>query len=401
MHKSKKRETVLYLGPVDFPSGGAAARRILGISLAVMDAGYDVIIGSGQLRDPKLGKDFNYKGIGVYSLSERNSEHLPTIFKHFSYIGMGAKTISWLEGLNFKPKAIFLYSGYSPYLLRLIPWCRDNNVPLIFDAVEWYQASHQRLGILSPYQLNIELAMRYLIPKVRNVISISSYLSNYYKNNSCNTILIPPLIDTNEYIPKDNVNNSRFIDLAYTGSPGKKDLLEVCLEGILKVDPTGTHFRFTIAGISKSELLKYSIFDKIKTFPKNIVCKGVVSQSEAMAIVRDADFTLLLRKDERYANAGFPTKFVESFAVGTPVISNLTSDMGNYLKDKETGIVCEEANVPSLCKALLKVVSLSESEKVIMSNKARLVSESQFDIKNYTSIIDCFLKSLILIEKKK
>jgi len=127
-------------------------------------------------------------------LNERTAEHLPRFLKHLAYLTIGRRTIAWLDSLEQKPDAIVLYSGYSPYLFHLLAWARRHNVRLVFDAVEWYDPD-SLLGWLSPYQLNIELAMRFLLPRVGHVISISDYLHRYYLERGCQSVVVPPTLD--------------------------------------------------------------------------------------------------------------------------------------------------------------------------------------------------------------
>ena len=83
--------TVIYVGPYSFPHGGAAARRILGNCQALRDAGYDVIITSGQMgEDGPEGNEFG--GFPVISLNERSAEHLPRYIKHFCYFSINNYT---------------------------------------------------------------------------------------------------------------------------------------------------------------------------------------------------------------------------------------------------------------------------------------------------------------------
>ena len=64
-----------------------------------------------------------------------------------------------------------------------------------------------------------------------------------------------------------------------------------------------------------------------------VICHGRIPYAEVKGKVADADFTVRLRPNKRYANAGFPTKVGESMACGTPVIANITSDLGKYIID--------------------------------------------------------------------
>jgi len=391
----KSKQTLAYVGPFSFPNGGAAARRIIGIAKALQSLNFRVVVGSGQCND-EAPKDNRYDGVDVYSLNERTAEKYPTFIKHIFYFGMGKKTVAWLESLEQKPHAVILYSGYSPYLLRLIPWCRKNKIPLIFDAVEWYDPPSLVKGLLNPYYWNIELAMRFLIGKTNNVIAISKYLQNYYQFKACNTVRMPPTLDIGNIHANFEPSNSPFLTLGYTGNPGHKDSLDNVLSAILDLDENGKRIRLNIAGITEKQLLDFPALKNrsLVSLPDCLECLGVVSQVKALDIIRNADFSVLLRPNRRYAKAGFPTKFVESFSVGTPVIANFSSDLSEYLQDGENGIVCEDESSTSLILALNKALSLKYEQLKKMRVNAREMAAESFDISSKRDSLINFLGQL-------
>lgn len=389
---------IAYVGPFSFPNGGAAARRILGNVATIQDCGYKVIIGSGQMaRSLNVTRVFNYKGIEVHSLDERVAENLKSPLKNFVYLRMGRKTIEWLDKLPQKPAVIILYSGYAPYFIRLLPWCKRHGVPLIFDAVEWYQASNKFKGMFSPYYWNIALSMRKLSLKAKNIISISTYLHDYYKMNNCASIIIPPTLNTEEYIPNLGTIYSGKLSIAYTGTPGHKDLFNNYLEAVLRMNASGVHIIFKVAGVSVDKILKYDAFRsrKITCLPLFIETMGVVSHSDAIDLVKKSDFSVLLRKINKVSKAGFPTKVVESMAVGTPVICNLTSDLYMYIRDGIEGIICADYKIQTLERALEKALKMTIQERHLMRQYARNRAEESFDYKNYTPVMKDFLTRAI------
>jgi glycosyltransferase involved in cell wall biosynthesis len=332
----------------------------------------------------------------VHSIGERTAENLPSLVKNLKYLNIGKKTIAWLDKMPLKPSAIILYSGYSPYFMRLLPWCRKNKVKLIFDAVEWYEASSRIKGILAPYYWNIELAMRHYSVKARNIIAISSYLKEYYQSKNGSVVVIPPTIDTKAFPASLATNNSK-LTIAYTGTPGHKDLFDNYLEAIITTDPQGEKMILKVAGLSVQDILKYPALKKrnIQTqLPACIHTLGSVSHTEAIELVKEADFSVLLRKPTRVAQAGFPTKFVESLTVGTPVMANLTSDLGYYLKDAENGFVCKDYTAESLIIVLEKALKLSRAEVNGMRKNARITAENHFDYRIYVDSFKSFLSSL-------
>jgi glycosyltransferase involved in cell wall biosynthesis len=379
-------KSIVYVGPFAYPQGGAAARRILGVSKSLQHAGCSVKIGCGQMA-PLGVPHVTVDGIEVTYLNERTSEHLPNILKHLRYINMGKKTVKWLDSLTVKPDAVILYSGYSPYLLRLSRWCQLNDIPLIFDAVEWYDPATS-IGFLSPYQLNIELAMRFLIPRVGRVISISSFLDKYFQEHNCRSLVIPPTLDIHRVSERSITNRTqeKEIKLVYAGTPGRKDSLGEILDAVVSLREEGYPLTLKIAGVSREEAGQYlkSINNNDHDLEAVVQFVGVLSHQRSLDLVRSSDYSLLLRQDARFSKAGFPTKFVESFAVGTPVIANLTSDLNLYLKDGMTGFISNGSSSNELKLALLRAAKISNQDYLSMRAQCRDIAAKSFDYRLYS-----------------
>jgi len=391
---SNDKPYILYVGSVEVPSASAGSRRVIGNAKAIQAAGYNVIIGGAQVG---ANSYLEHEGIEVYEVGERKHENLPTLFKYAAYTKMGKLTIEWLNTLQVDIFAIILYSGYSPYLLRLLPWCRERSIPLVFDAVEWYEAPSVFQKIFNPYYWNIEYAMRKLIPQTKNVIVISTYLQKYYAGKNCNTVILPPLLDTSTK-PKIKSSLDEGIVLSYTGSPGKKDYLDRCLDAVITFNEKSLemNFIFHIAGLDESQLLAFNSFKKrgLDQLPSYIKAFGMLSTDKALSITRNSHFSMLLRPDNRVSNAGFPTKVVESLAMGTPVLLNITSDLGRYVRDAKEGFVCRDSSTASLLAVLHSVCELSQSEYVEMSENAYKQAQSSFDISSRTQELKKFIKQL-------
>lgn len=385
---------VLYTGPFSFPNGGAAARRILGVAKSLQCAGFDVKVACGQMGGANSISEW-FEGIEVISLNERTAENLPRALKHLAYLTMGKKTVAWLNALEHKPQAVVLYSGYSPYLMQLLPWARSNKVPLVFDAVEWYEPGSP-IGWLSPYQLNIELAMRFLLPRTGLIISISDYLHRYYTEQGCMSINMPPTLDVAATQARTEGRDiQRPLELVYAGSPGRKDLIDNILEAVLRLREAGNSLHLSVAGISQEEAKKYGAV-RARGFAEvsaGVDFLGMLSHDASMKLVRGADFSLLLRRDARYSRAGFPTKFVESMAVGTPVIANLTSDLHRYLSDGQTGFTCTGPTPEDLEIALKRAMTLTQEQHARMRARCRAVAAEAFDYRSYVTPLSKFLIS--------
>lgn len=387
-------EWVAYVAPVAIPEGGAAAARILGNARALASAGFKVTIVSGHC-PPGSAADLEISSsIRCVRLNERHSEHMPLALRRLSYANMGAGTAAWLSQQPILPKAVFIYSGYTPYIMNLLPWARRQSVPLIFDAVEWYTPRSLWQYLVSPYYWNIELSMRVLIPRLDGVVAISEALNKYYRTYGLPVERIPPLIDSAELKPIDEKHaTDQEIQLAYSGSPGHKDLLRNVIDAVDLVNADKANFVLNVAGLSERELATFLPRSMRGGFPSFLRLVGKVDRPQAQAIVGKSDFSIFVREINRVSTFGFPTKFVESLALGTPVITNLSSDLSNHLRDNETGFICASPAPKDIASALATIASSDRTNFRLMRKAARLEAEEHFDYRQYRASITRLIDS--------
>ena len=361
----RNRPWVAYVGPFPYPEGAAASRRVLGIAESLSLAGFDVIVASGAGPTGSEGiLTPQGDGISYCLLPERVAEHWPRPLRRFRYAKMGGRTLEWLAAQASLPDAVILYSGYTPYLQRLLPWCRRNGVRLLFDAVEWYEPSHPLGYLTSPYQWNIEWAMRHLVPQADGVIDISRYLADYYSRRGLPVVIVPP---TTSAIHPGPWRPDRQLRLCYAGNPGNKDDLALVLRAVAQLASAGADIHLTVAGPDRAQVLGMLGEPSDNELPW-LHARGMLGHDDVQRLVGSADFSILARRPCRVSQAGFPTKFVESFACGTPVIANLTSDLHLHLRDGETGLVCEAPDAGSIATALVRALALDETAMRRMRN---------------------------------
>lgn len=386
---------VAYVGPMAFPEGGAAARRILGNAQAIAATGRRVVIVSGQSGRADGAIQQVAPGISCVAVNERDADHLPKLLRYARYLGMGRRSRSWIAAQPTRPEAIILYSGYAPYLLQFTGWTRREGIPLIFDAVEWYTAPTIPAFLLSPYHWSIELTMRMLIPRADGVIAISRALERYYRQRGVAVVRIPPILDM-VGLSDAAVEPASLLRLAYAGSPGRKDCLGAVVAAVIAIDRGQGRLRLDIAGVTQDELrrsLRTKGLDHGE-LPASIVAHGPVPHERAQEIVGRADFSVLLRRINRVSTCGFPTKIVESLALGTPVIANISSDLADCLRDGETGIVCGGPDAADLRDALERAMAMSFPERAALRVGARAEAQRAFDYRVHVETMASLLNAL-------
>lgn len=385
-----RRPFIVYVGPFNFPEGGAAARRILGNSLSLAEAGYQVLILSGQKADDDSVWPMG-NNIFLASTNERDAEGLPNVLRFMKYALMGAKSRRWLERLGARPAAVILYSGYTPYLLQLGSWRRRNRTPLIFDAVEWYTAASPLSFTMSPYLWQIEFAMRVLTRRVDGVIAISRYLEDWYRGAGLPVVRIPPTLNIAGVAPGPGSDGDR-LSLIYAGAPGSgKDQLDEIVRAVAMVDPEGHRLVLNIYGPTAGEVMRLPSMRRKASAA--IEAHGPVSHARALDAIGRADFSVLMRRPGRVATAGFSTKVVESMAAGTPVIANLTGDLGEHLIDGVNSLVCDGYHAEPLVATLNRALALGHEERQDMRAAARRAAAAGFDHRVHIAALSRLVES--------
>ena len=268
----------------------------------------------------------------------------------------------------------------------------NNSIPLLHDSVEWYSPEQFSIGKLHPVYIAKDQWNRRHIDKYVRVIAISTFLENYFKNRNIMTTRIPAIMDIPQ-ITYDKKTDPQKIVFVYAGSPGKKDYLNVVIQGFATLE-NNIEYEFNVLGITKNQLVALCGVEPayIEKLGDKLCCMGRVPRERVLQELKKADFTILMRSSkQRYAKAGFPTKFVESLATATPVIANLTSDLHMYLKDGENGYAVPDESADSLAKVLMQALELTHEERCNMQKKARESAEIFFDYRQYVDSIELLL----------
>ena len=309
---------------------------------------------------------------------------------------MGKHTLSWIEGYRLRGiAAIIAYDPYTPLLLRLGSYARRHGLRLIVDLTEWPTGRNFPGGILGPYNLDSEFRLRCLYRRqCRSVIGISSFLTNYYCRAACRVVRIPPLVDLEDpkwKLPAEDYSGP--LRLVYAGNPGKKDLLANIVRGLMLLRNCGREIEFHLVGVTEPQVAALCGNGTLPTSAgtAKIICHGRVPQNEVPRLLGRSHFSVLLRPDEKYAHAGFPTKIVESLSAGTPAIVNATSDIAEYVRDGREGFIVPGYSPEALAGTLRTVAAMPPERIREMKNLARSRAREAFDYHSHRAALERFL----------
>lgn len=366
---------------------------------------------AGALRQHTMGKMFHSLGynVMVYGMGESTSGEIKTL-DGISYrsmrnnrrdvIGRFMGRATWVVRAvddikkRFEHIDAMLIVGDNPILFKKAEQlAKKYKCCIIHDSVEWYSPEEYRTGKLSIEYLMKEFTNRVAVKKPIKVIAISEYLEDYFSSKGLKTIRIPVIMDSNGKNPVIQKKNKK-ATFVYAGAPGKKDYIDIMLKGFARLsDSDKRNIELHIFGITEQQLITVCGVDNntIAELGECLCVHGRVSHDEATEWVKNADVTILLRDEKlRYAQAGFPTKVVESMMYGTPVICNLSSDLGKYLKNTDNAYIASACDSNSFCSAIRAFLNTDKTQRVEINKNARVTAEKYFDSKEYRQALASF-----------
>lgn len=374
--------------------------RVLGIGKALREAGYRVMFAGmekrGRVEDRLPDGGYCYQGFTYVPGKDQGQGQLARM-KRALLTCTGLTTFKRIRNMDVTDiHAIVAYQPPASLLWRLLPFCRRHGIILAADCTEWYDPRHVWGGPLGPFRWDSELRMRWLQPRTGRVIAISSLLESYYRQRGCKVLRVPPLVDMDVCTPppESPQRDDGILRLVYAGTPGKKDLLGNAIRGLHNASKQGLPVELHLVGPERQSVAACLAGDAhlLDDLGTSIVYHGRVPQPVALGLVARADFSILLRPDQRYANAGFPTKLVESLSMGVPILTNPTSDIADYVRDRQEGLLLQDSSPEAFAAGVRRVLEMPRSQWMAMRVMARQRAFDCFDYHHYIEQFRDFLK---------
>lgn len=378
--------TIVYVGAFRFPDKDAAAKRVLGVGYVLREVGFQVVYAGGE--SGEIGKQTT-NGFDYYSQNELDRASVGVVQKITNFFDAGKNTVKWLSEYQKQNKIdkIIVYNSSNVFVSRISKFCKQNNIELIPDITEWYESSHLPGGKYGLVAWDNFLKMKFTYPKFKKLIVISSFLKDHYQKTAERTVIVPPLIFEKPAFAENLNATQATTNILYAGSPGRKDDLYTIVKLIQENPEPFSNLRLQVAGITQEQ------FEKVNSqqvTAKNIEFKGRISPQEVMELYQNAAFSVIIRPNERYANAGFPTKFVESLSAGVPIIATKTSDLGEFLTTEKNGYLMQNINEKEFYTILENIAKLNPEQIAQLKSNAKETS-MKFEFEQYQSKLSEFL----------
>lgn len=370
-------ESIVILTYGDFPNGEASSIRLCGIAQLFIKSGLKVKIISMSKITPFIWNTYN--GIEYISIRSIKGGFWHRVGNVLFYRRRAKKVILSIDDIG----ALMVLNPPILAILMCERLSKSKGYKLYTDRTEWHSPSEFTFGRFSSQYIENDFIVKKIIDNKWKVIAISKYLQNFYKKKGIGTVRIPAIMDTNEFKIKE-VNEYANTIFLYAGSPAKKDSLSMMIESLKLLDNNILNqIEFRVIGVTKDKMLEI-----VSDIPKQVVFYGRISREQVLEELRIADFATLLRDPlERFTKAGFPSKVAESLAAGTPMITNLTSDLSDYLVNEKNAIIVKNYSLKAFANAISRATILDKKKHKEMTKNARETAVKYFDYRVYESSI--------------
>lgn len=351
-----RKGTIVYVGNFELPDKGAAANRVVSNGKVFEKAGYRTVY---------LGINKELKTKHICVLDEKAhmyEEAYPQGSKEWLAHIFSTRKIQELVSRYEDVCMIILYNLPFLLLTRTKKAFKNTGIKVVYDCTEWTPVTDGSAAKRMVKRVDEYFIRNHIGDTADGLIVISKMMEKQYA--ACkNMIRIPPLIDMNDGIWYQNVQKKKNnFEFCFAGLlDGNKDSLDIIVEAFLELKQKDCVLR--IIGVEEQEFYDFypQLHLKMLQQKEQILFMGRLSHAETVKYVQNSDCYIFIRQSDLRNNAGFPTKFVEAYTCGIPMIATDISDLREYMRNGQKGQLLESTSKVKVKEAMLKELNKKQS----------------------------------------
>lgn len=381
-----------------FPRGGAEANYIQYFALALMEMGYKVYVisrGKSNAGDWDEEKQrYCYKGIFYDNLSG-SYDGIRSLIK--SYFRDGQEVCRRLKEFKLDDHDhVIFYSVNYFYIKEIYRYVCKTGANAAMCITEWFQPFQYRLGLLNPCYWLEAIGFRYGIPMAKKVIPISTFLENYFKKRGCDTLCLPIMMDTSEYMYQERRGYDGKTRFIYSGKPFHKDDMEMMLRTFVELseeEKKQVEFHLTGLGEKGIKQLEKKYGNSLFQLKDVLYIHEWMDYDELIKLYQKMDFLLIVRNENKVTLSNFPSKVPEMMNYGIiPVVSDVGDYTSLYLKDGEDSVIIKCHSLEACVSAIRRAMTMTKDERKRFGEKARETVKDHFDYRVWSQNIEVFME---------
>lgn len=401
------RKAIIYVGNFFYPDGNAAGKRVYGNVKLIEKCGYVPIIFCFQKNQTNYLEKTMVDGVATHTIPY--SDGIKRLNNRKPYNAF--KSIYREYCAQYEICAVIMYTTMGTFDLNrmIISYCKRNKVKTVYDFCDYFDVI-QKDNLFKYFikSRDLKVLKQSVLEQCDGIIAISSFLRDFV-HRECPKAIIPPLSVT-RFEEKEIIRHSDRITISYASYVSDKnrpvaewkDRIDSMIDIFhqLRINYHHEDFLLKFIGFTEADLIDMLPFElkeeyrkKINELGEQIVFLGQCENKTAQNEIQNSDYTILLRDSKTSTNAGFPTKISESLSLGVPVITNLTSDIGDYVINNVNGIVVPG---PASMEETIRIIdrTINESNKKSLKLKEETINQSPFFYMNYVERMSSFLDEL-------
>ena len=392
------KKSVFVCSTAKFPDGDAGSIYYCNLAKCLSDDINDVLlIGAGNTAYSQIVKS-NKTGLDIISL-RKYSNFISKIISHFT---IKTKLIRFVLRHCNDIKLLLMDGTFSlRQYKRVSRFFRKHNpnAKVVIGILERYQKDEfeNKLLVSNMIRNNNNFIDRFQ-EKNCYIVCISSYLEELFVKRGFRCLRVPFIFDATQSLSceekQSNLINDGKIRFIYAGAPSKKDLIIDVINGLSLLPASYlSKMEVYLIGVSENWLIKHGLNQEtINNLSGCLKILGRLSHSDVEKYYLISEYSLLARDENKcFTKAGFPTKISESLFYCVVPITNLTSDLGLYLKNEINSVIIDGHSPDNISKAIINAVDFYPFiDKMRIS--ANDVLTQELSVQKFSTIIKEFLE---------
>lgn len=389
-------KVVFFIAHIELPDINALAHRVLANCMALREAGYKPVL-IGYCKDPDTSKNIKETHFKVHGFDCYNVPYPISNLDWFKDTVTFRKMIKLIsEYFNEGVHSIVCNDIGVTNFFGLMCFANKNNIKMVSDTEDWFDKFEGNIIRRTYKKFDQEVYVKILKPKIKNVITITNFLYNYYTDNyNCNCIVVPSLSYSEDKrfknLPEYSYDGT--LRYVYSGNPGykaSKDRIDWCVKAFYEYAPS--HAKFDIFGISLKDFIEQ--FPELErcALDEKITFHGFCDNTTCLNVISKADFSVFARLRFQPTLAGFPTKFSECLTMGVPSVTTPTSDLKDYIINGENGFISDEATYDSFGKIFAESCKVTKERITNMHMNCK--NDKRLDCMSYVNVFKDYFDNL-------
>lgn len=380
MDESRK---ILIFSTAYFPHVGGAEIAVKEITSRLGHIEFDMVtvrFSPDDLQSEILGNVAVHR-VGFKSLGKFNK----TLFPILGFLK--ARRLHKLRKYEMTWAVMASYNGFAALFFKWI----HRKIPFLLTLQEGDSPEHIRERVKWFYPL-----YKSIFKNADSIQAISHFLVGFGAQlGGSNIEVVPNGVDISKYNEEPSRDELWSITQSLGKKPGetllittsrlvRKNGVDTLIEALVLLPET---VKLAILGTGEeyASLLKIVEERKLGT---RVLFVGFVPHRQIPIYLRASDIFVRPSRSEGLGNS-----FIEAMAVGVPVVGTPVGGIPDFLKDGETGILCEPDNPKSVADAVRRIMSNPELRTVVSTNGKNLVV-SEYDWNSVAQKMDAIFDKL-------